>query len=139
MKKTTLIATLLVLMALITACTPQAAATEEVGVLTVNEMSYSQSALEELGTMSVDYTGKDGETTTYEGVLVSALLADAGADSGAEVVFAAADGYEASATVEEIMACANCIVGFDEGSLRTVMPDMSGKLNVKDLVSIAVQ
>jgi len=139
MKKTTLIATLLVLIALITACTPQASVTEEVAALTVNEKSYSQSDLEALGTMSVDYTGKDGETTTYEGVLLSTLLADAGADSGSDVTFTAADGYEAGATVEEIMACANCIVGFDEGSLRTVMPDMSGKLNVKDLASIAVQ
>ena len=139
MKKTTLIATLLVLIALITACTPQASVTEEVAALTVNEKSYSQSDLEALGTMSVDYTGKDGETTTYEGVLLSTLLADAGADSGSDVTFTAADGYEAVATVEEIMACANCIVGFDEGSLRTVMPDMSGKLNVKDLASIAVQ
>mgnify|MGYP001050956323 CR=1 FL=1 len=137
MKKTTIIATLLVLIALVTACTPQS--TEEVALLTVNEKSYTQSDLEALETASVDYTGKDGVTTTYDGVLLSALLVDAGADSGAEVTFTASDGYEASATLEEIMACANCIVGFDEGSLRTVMPDMSGKLNVKDLVSISVQ
>ncbi|QRN83705.1 hypothetical protein JR338_02825 [Chloroflexota bacterium] len=139
MKKTTLITTLLVLIALITACTPQAQATEEAAILTVNEASYTQSGLEALGTTSVDYTGKDGVVTTYEGVLLSALLSDAGAASGTEVTFTAADGYEASITVEELMACANCIVGFDEGSLRTVMPDMSGKLNVKDLVSITVQ
>ncbi|MBG0786217.1 MAG: hypothetical protein H0S79_14065 [Anaerolineaceae bacterium] len=137
MKKTTLIATLFVLIALITACTPQA--TEEVAILTVNEASYTQSGLEALGTISVDYTGKDGVVTTYEGVLISTLLADAGADSGTDVTLTAADGYEASATVEELMACTNCIVGFDEGGLRTVMPDMSGKLNVKDLVSISVQ
>ena len=139
MKKTTLIATLLVLIALITACAPQAEATEAVAILTVNDKSYSQGDLEALGTTSVDYTDKEGAVTTYEGVLLSVLLADAGADSGAEVTFTAADGYEAGATVEEIMACANCIVGFDEGSLRTVMPDMSGKLNVKDLISISVQ
>lgn len=139
MKKTTLIATLFVLIALITACAPQATATEEVAILTVNDISYSQSDLEALGTTSADYTGKDGVTTTYEGVLLSTLLTDAGADSGTDITFAASDGYEASATVEEIMACDNCIVGFDEGSLRTVMPDMSGKLNVKDLVSISVQ
>ncbi len=139
MKKTTIITTLLVLIALITACTPQAQATEEVAILTVNEASYTRSGLEALGTTSVDYTGKDGVVTTYEGVLLSALLVDADADSGTDVTFTAADGYEASITVEELMACANCIVGFDEGSLRTVMPDMSGKLNVKDLVSITVQ
>ena len=137
MKKATLIATLFVLIALITACTPQA--TEEVAILTVNDVSYTQSALEALGTTAVDYTDKDGVVTTYDGVLLSTLLADAGADSGTDVTFTASDGYEASATVEELLACANCIVGFDDGSLRTVMPDMSGKLNVKYLVSITVQ
>ena len=139
MKKTTLFATLFVLIALITACTPQAQATEEVAVLTVNDAPYTQSALEALGTTSVDYTDKDGNVTTYDGVLLSTLLADAGADSGTDVTFTAGDGYEASLTLEELMACANCIVGFDDGSLRTVMPDMSGKLNVKDLASISVQ
>ncbi len=48
MKKTTLFTTLLVLIALITACTPQAQATEEVAILTVNEASYTQSGLEAL-------------------------------------------------------------------------------------------
>lgn len=139
MKKTTLFATLFVLIALITACTPQAQATEEVAILTVNDASYTQSALEALGTTAVDYTDKDGVVTTYDGVLLSTLLTDAGADSGTDVTFTAADGYEANMTVEELMACANCIVGFDDGSLRTVMPDMSGKLNVKDLASITVQ
>ena len=47
--------------------------------------------------------------------------------------------YEASLTVEEALACANCIVAFDGEGLRTVMPDMSGKLNVKDLIEISVQ
>jgi len=139
MKKTTLFATLFVLIALITACTPQAQATEEVVILTVNDTSYTQSALEALGTTAVDYTDKDGVVTTYDGVLLSTLLTDAGADSGTDVTFTAADGYEANMTVEELMACTNCIVGFDDGSLRTVMPDMSGKLNVKDLASITVQ
>ncbi len=139
MKKTALLATLFVLVALIAACTPQAQVTEEVAILTVNETSYTQSGLEALGTTSVDYTDKDGNVTTYEGVLLSTLLTDAGADSGTDVTFTASDGYEAGVTVEEIMACANCIVGFDDGGLRTVMPDMSGKLNVKDLISITVQ
>jgi hypothetical protein len=49
----------------------------------------------------------------------------------------ASDGYEASLTVEEAVACANCIVAFDGDMLRTVMPDMSGKLNVKDVIAIS--
>lgn len=139
MKKTTLITTLLVLVALLAACAPQATEETAVALLTVNEKAYTQADLEALGTTSVDYTDKDGVTTTYEGVVISALLADAGADSGTDVTFIAADGYEASLTVEEALACANCIVAFDGEGLRTVMPDMSGKLNVKDLIEISVQ
>ncbi len=139
MKKTTLITSLLVLVALLAACAPQATEEAAVALLTVNEKAYTQADLEALGTTSVDYTDKDGVTTTYEGVVISALLADAGADSGTDVTFIAADGYEASLTVEEALACANCIVAFDGEGLRTVMPDMSGKLNVKDLIEISVQ
>jgi hypothetical protein len=40
----------------------------------------------------------------------------------------------------DLEGCANCIIGFDpEGGLRTVFPDMGGKLNVKDLVEIQVK
>ncbi|MCB2203093.1 hypothetical protein KQH56_03720 [bacterium] len=138
MKKTRLLPVLFVILALLSACGPKEAAAGET-VLTVNDKAYSQADLDALGTTSVDYTDKDGNVTTYEGVSLSALLTDAGADSGSEVTLTAADGYEASLSVDEAMACADCIVGFDDGSLRTVMPDMSGKLNVKDLISIAVQ
>ncbi len=137
MKKTYLFTVLFVVLALLSACGPQEAAGEP--VLTVNDKVYSQADLEALGTLSVDYTDKDGNVTAYEGVLLSALLSDAGADSGSEVTFTASDGYEASLSVDEALACANCIVAFDEASLRTVMPDMAGKLNVKDLISITVQ
>jgi DMSO/TMAO reductase YedYZ molybdopterin-dependent catalytic subunit len=137
MKKTRLFTVLFVVLALLAACSPQEAAGDP--VLTVNDKAYSQADLEALGTTSADYTDKEGNVTTYEGVLLSALLSDAGADSGSEVTFTASDGYESSFSVDEAMACANCIVAFDDGSLRTVMPEMSGKLNVKDLVSITVQ
>jgi hypothetical protein len=106
-------------------------------VLTVNGQDYSQSDLEALGVLSVDYTDKDGQTTTYEGVLLSDLLSDAGV-TGKTVVFTAADGYEAEMPMADAMACANCIVAFDDGSLRMVMPEQSGKLQVKDVVEIII-
>jgi DMSO/TMAO reductase YedYZ molybdopterin-dependent catalytic subunit len=142
MKKTYLFAVLFVVLALLSACAPKEAAMTQAPVvtaLTVNGKDYTQADLKALGTMSVDYTGKDGATTTYEGVLLSTVLTDAGATSGTDVTFTASDGYEASLTVDEATACANCIVAFDDDTLRTVMPDMSGKLNVKDLVEITVQ
>lgn len=143
MKKTYLFTVLFVVLALLAACTPQETVTTDVApaaaALTVNGKDYSEDDLQAFEPMSVDYTGKDGETTTYEGVLLSTILTDAGAASGTDVTFTAADGYEASLTVDEAMNCANCVVAFDDGALRTVMPDMSGKLNVKDLIEITVQ
>ena len=123
----------LVLVMLVAACAPAAAAP----ILTVNGKAYTRAELEAFGTTSADYTNKDGETTTYEGVLLSALLADAGvADAGGEVTFVAADAYEATLPAKEALACADCIVAFDSESLLTVMPEMSSKLQVKDLVEI---
>jgi len=135
MKKIRLFASLLLVIIVLAACAP----TGET-VLTVGDKAYTQSDLDSLGTESVDYTNKDGEVTTYTGVLLSSLLEDAGfPESGANVIFTAADGYEAETTAEEVLACANGIVAFDEGSLRVVMPDFSSKLQVKDVVKISVQ
>ncbi len=124
----------LVLVMLVAACAPATAADP---ILTVNGKAYTRAELEAFGTTNADYTNKDGETTTYEGVLLSALLADAGAaDAGGEVVFVATDGYEAGLPVDKALACADCIVAFDSESLLTVMPEMSSKLQVKDLAEI---
>ena len=133
MKKTSLLILIIVVMGLITSC---AKAADE-PVLTVNGIEYTRTKLEALGTTTVDYTNKDGETTAYEGVVLATLLSDAGVQSG-ELGLVAADGYVANLTVEEALSCANCIVAFDDDSLRTVMPEMSGKLQVKDLVDITV-
>ncbi|MFW5714368.1 MAG: hypothetical protein ACOCYU_06840 [Brevefilum sp.] len=133
MKKIRLFVSLFVLLALITACAPA-----EEPILTVGNEEYTRSELESLGTLSVDYTNKDGETTGYEGVLLSKLLEDAEV-SGENITFSAADGYEAEISTDEALACENCIVAFDDGSLRMVMPDFSGKLQVKDVVSITEQ
>lgn len=134
MKQTRLLVSLFFILALLSAC-----GTTEEAVLTVGGDTYSQSQLEALGTMSVDYTNKDGEVTTYEGVSLAGLLADAGADSGGTVTFTAADEYQAELEMDEALACANCIVALDGDSLRLVMPDFSGKLQVKDLISISVK
>jgi hypothetical protein len=134
MKKIQLSIITLVILALLAACAPAAEP-----VLSVGTKSYTRAELEAFGTTSADYTNKDGETTTYEGVLLSALLADAGAaDAGGEVVFVATDGYEATLPAKEALACADCIVAFDSESLLTVMPEMSSKLQVKDLVEIKI-
>jgi len=147
MEKTKILIVLFVVLALLSACSANAAevaeevveeVAEEEAALTVGEKAYSQSDLETFESMDVDYTGKDGETTTYTGVLLSSLLEDAGVSDCENVTFVASDGYEVEITVAEVMACTNCIVAFDEDSLRTVLPDFGGKVNVKDVVEIGV-
>lgn len=135
MKKNYLFVSILVVIVLLTAC-----AQAEETVLTVGDKEYCQSDLKAIGVMNTDYTNKDGETTSYEGVSLSALLSDAGVDSaGSTVTFTAADGYEAAIETAEALACTDCIVAFDGDSLRTVMPDFSGKLQVKDVIAISVE
>jgi hypothetical protein len=138
MKKYRLLIPLFLLIILISACAPQQAAVEE-AVLTVGDRGFSLSELEALGTMTVDYTNKDGETTAYSGVPLVALLENAGLTGSGTLVFTAADGFEADMALEEALACTDCIVAIDNGSLRMVMPNMSGKLQVKDVIEISVQ
>lgn len=129
------ISLLLVFTALFSACTPA-----EAPVLTVGEKAYTRSELEAFSVSTADYTNKDGDTSTYEGVSLVLLLEDAGlTDTGSSITFIAADGYQAEMSLEEALACADCIVAFDDSSLRMVMPDLSSKLQIKDVVEISVQ
>jgi len=90
--------------------------------------------LKALGITSANYTNKDGETTTYDGVSLAALLEDANLDiAGSTIKFTVADGYEVEMDVSEAFACINCIVAFDNSSLHMVMPNMSGKLHVWEI------
>jgi len=105
------------------------------------EFGWSEAEIKSLNTLDVDYTNKDGETTTYTGVLLSDLLtlAQPGADA-ANLVFVADDGYTAEVALADVMTCTNCILGFrEEGGFISVMPDFSGKLQVKGIVEIQVQ
>ena len=104
------------------------------------EVGWTMDDLMAMETIEVDYTGKDGEVTTYTGVAISALLDTAGAPAGDLLVLVAGDGYTAELPVVDVRACDNCIVAFDpEGGLRSVLPEQSGKVQVKDLVEIQIQ
>jgi len=134
MKNLRLLVVFMVLVAVITACAP----TEE-AILTVEGKEYSRSDLEAFSLTSADYTNNDGETTTYEGISLVALLVDANATEGETLSFTASDGYTANMALEEALACSTCIVAFDDDSLRVVLPDFSSKLQVKDLAEINVK
>jgi hypothetical protein len=105
------------------------------------ETGFSEQDLRDLDLQDVQFTEKSGDISTYSGVRIIDLLEEAGLNADAStVVFVADDGYEAEVTLEEVQGCASCIVAFqDDGGLRVVMPDFSGKLQVKDLVEIQVK
>jgi len=140
MKKAALFASLFIVIVLLSACSqaPEAVITETV-VLTVGSEEFTLSELETYETLSADYTNKDGETSTYEGVALVDLLQDANLTEGDTLILTASDGYEAEMPLNEALSCANCILAFDEDILRMVMPEMSSKLQVKDIIAINVQ
>lgn len=150
-KKLFIIAGLVMTMLAMAACAPAVEAVEEEAVpmeaaeaaLTLSgavEMSWSVNDLAAMDQIEADYTNKDGETTTYSGVAISDLLAAAGVEDYTMLTLVASDEYAAEVAAEDFDSCANCLVAVqDDGSLRSVMPDMSSKVQVKDLVEIQVQ
>lgn len=150
MNKKVFLITVLLAGLLLSACATTTAepAAEEVVVAAEPVLTFSGSAeaawtADELNAMTqtdADYTDKEGNTTTYTGVLVSDLLAAAGVSDYTKLTLIASDEYSAEVTADELASCAACIVAFDEdGTLRSVMPDLSGKQNVKNLVEITVE
>jgi hypothetical protein len=134
----------MVLTILLVGCT----STEEEGPIVLQvtgavsgEKGFTAQDLKDLGTQDVDFTEKSGEVSTYSGTPVTAILEDTGLNADASgVVLVGDDGYEAEATLEEVQACADCIITIlDDGSLQAVMPGFSGKLQVKGLVEIRVK
>jgi len=134
MKNLRFLVIFLSLVAMLTAC-----ASAEEAILTVGGQEYSQTDLEALGLMSADYTNKDGETTTYEGVSLAELLEDANITDGETISFTASDGYTVDMALEEALSCSSCIVAIYDEGLRVVLPDFSSKLQVKDLSEISVE
>ena len=150
-KKIFVIASLILSVLLMAACATEAAVVEEeaapaeaagagLSMTGAAEMNWSVDDLAAMTQIDADYTGKDGETTTYTGVAINDLLAAAGVEEYTAINMVASDDYAAEVTFDELSACATCLIAVeDDGSMRSVMPDMSGKLNVKNLVEIQVQ
>jgi len=101
--------------------------------------SWSEDDLKALPVIVAEYTNKDGETTIYTGVAFAELFKAASVGDFTSLTLVAADGYTVEVTSDELSGCPTCIVAFQEkGGLNSVMPDFSGKLQVRDLVEIQV-
>jgi len=104
------------------------------------ELSLTMDELKAMPTLDVDYTGKDGTTTTYTGVLITALLNEAGVTGAPDLTLLAGDGFSYDLASADYASCADCIVAFDpEGGLRSILPALGGKAQVKNLVEIQVK
>jgi hypothetical protein len=103
------------------------------------ELILSEDDLKAMPTVDVDYTGKDGTTTTYSGPLLTDVLKAAGVTEAVDLTLLAAD-YSYDLAAADYQDCADCIIAFDpEGGLRSVLPALGGKAQVKDLVEIQVK
>ncbi len=109
--------------------------------LVANEMAWSEAEVRDMETMTVEAKNKDGETKSYTGVSLNALLALAAPSADAVTLeFIADDGYTAEITLAEVQPCTNCIVSFrEQGGFSTVLPDFSSKVQVKGIVEIRVK
>jgi hypothetical protein len=140
----TLFVVLFVLALLMTACSSGGGGGDVALKVTgsvAKEQAWTEAQVKGMDTMEAVSTNKDGETSTYTGVLITDLLAAAQPNAEATtVVFVADDGYTAEVTLEELNACADCIVSFrNQGGFSTVLPGFSSKLQVKGVIEIQVK
>ena len=140
----TLFVVLFVLALLMTACSSGGGGGDVALKVTgsvAKEQAWTEAQVKGMDTMEAVSTNKDGETSTYTGVLITDLLTAAQPNADATtVVFVADDGYTAEVTLEELNACADCIVSFrNQGGFSTVLPGFSSKLQVKGVIEIQVK
>jgi hypothetical protein len=105
------------------------------------ELSLSMEGLKALGVQPITAEHHKKGPQDYEGVLLSAVLDEAGAQSGATMlVFTASDDYQAEVTMAEVEGCADCLIAIGAtGSLTMVMPGLPSKAWVKNVISIEVK
>jgi DMSO/TMAO reductase YedYZ molybdopterin-dependent catalytic subunit len=106
-----------------------------------NEIGWTEEKIRSMDTIEAEATNKEGETSTYTGVLISDLLGKAGPNADATtLVFVADDGYAAEAPLADIENCADCIVSFrNQGGFSIVAPGFAGNVQVKGVVEIQVK
>jgi hypothetical protein len=138
MKKIFLVNLVIIVLALIVSCGVK---NEPVLSLTgLKEASFSQTEMESMSMVEVNYTNKDGETTVYSGISINEILVEQGIETFASVNIVASDGYSVNVTYEEISPCTDCVLSYSkDNNWSAVMPNFSGKQQVKDVVELNVE
>ncbi|MBN1138784.1 MAG: substrate-binding domain-containing protein [Anaerolineae bacterium] len=106
-----------------------------------NEIGWTEAEVRAMDTIEAQSTNKQGETSTYTGVPITALLDLAGLQGdAATLVLVADDGSTAEVALAEVQACQDCIVSFrNQGGFSTVLPGFSGELQVKGVIEMQVK
>lgn len=136
-----LVMVVLVLVVVLAGCGPKGEVALKITGAVAGEKGWTEAQVKGMKTMQAESTNKAGEVNTYTGVLIMDLLNEAQVAEGATTVtFVADDGYTAKVSLDELMACPDCIVSFrDQGGFSIVMPGFSTKLQVKGVVEIPVK
>jgi hypothetical protein len=105
------------------------------------ELGWTEEEVRAMDTIEAESTNKAGETATYTGVPLNALLDEAGVGADAiTLLLVGDDGHTAEVDLAEVRACQDCIASFrNQGGFSAVMPGFSGQVQVKGLVEIQVQ
>ena len=105
-----------------------------------NEQAWTEDEVKAMDTLDVESTNNKGEKSTYTGVLLSDLISAAEPNADANLVtFVADDGTTAEISLDELMACNDCIASFrNQGGFSTVLPGYDGKMQVKGVVEIHI-
>ena len=105
------------------------------------EVGWAEEEVRAMETIEAQSTNKKGETTTYTGVPIGALLELAGVQEGATTLtFVGDDGYTADVGLADVQACQECIVSFrNQGGFSIVLPGFPGDVQVKGVVEIRVK
>jgi hypothetical protein len=104
------------------------------------EASYTQKELESMSSVESIYTNKDGETTVYSGISINEIFIKQGIVAFSAVNIVASDGYSANVTYDELSACSDCVLSYSkDNNWSAVMPNFSGKFQVKDVVEFTVK
>ncbi|MCJ7694096.1 MAG: hypothetical protein MUO40_01590 [Anaerolineaceae bacterium] len=143
MKKNSFDVILIVLLfsLVLSACTPTKTKEPALTVKGLVDRVFSLDDLKAFPQTSSDYTDKNNETTTYNGVAFGVIFDDLKlAADPVSVKMIAIDDYIGDVTFEELLACTDCIVAIlEDGTLRSVLPGFSGKANVRDLIILDLQ
>ncbi|MBN1485423.1 MAG: hypothetical protein JXA37_11950 [Chloroflexia bacterium] len=113
----------------------------EVKGLVDNPLSLSLDSIKALGVETITAEHPKNGPQEYEGVRLQKVLDKAGLQDGASIlVITASDDYSAEAALSDVQGCADCMIEVaDDGTLSMVLPGMSSKAWVKDVVSIEIK